>query len=124
MSEGQQTLPEPVGSIEYQSGTAPQAQKAAEFAAFISYRHVEPDRTHAIWLHKKLETYRIPKKLPRARTAGRRIGRVFRDEEELRASANLATGFDGWRWWGAAIIGRGSEDGLARRVPTAALRRR
>jgi WD40 repeat protein len=58
------------------------------YAAFISYRHTEPDRALAKWLHGALETYHIP---ARVREPGRppRIGRVFRDEEELPASADL-----------------------------------
>ena len=37
------------------------------YDAFISYRHVEPDRAWARWLHAALETYRIPRKLAPAR---------------------------------------------------------
>jgi len=33
------------------------------YAAFISYRHVQPDRTWAEWLHTALETYRVPRNL-------------------------------------------------------------
>jgi WD40 repeat protein len=58
--------------------------------AFISYRHVEPDRTWARWLHASLERYRVPKRLVRQRDLPRRIGRVFRDEEELAASPDLS----------------------------------
>ena len=59
------------------------------FAAFISYRHVEPDRTWAKWLHTSLETYRVPGRLRAERDLPPRLGRVFRDEEELPASADL-----------------------------------
>ena len=63
------------------------------FGAFISYRHNPKDRSVAKWLHTSLERYRLPK------TAGRlgvrdRVGRVFRDEEELAASANLSREID------------------------------
>jgi WD40 repeat protein len=58
------------------------------YSAFISYRHVEPDRKWAKWLHSALETYRVPSKLV-ARGIAPRIGNVFRDEEELPASADL-----------------------------------
>lgn len=59
------------------------------FAAFISYRHIEPDRGVARWLHGALETYRPP---PTVGVAGipPRLGRVFRDEEELAASPDLS----------------------------------
>ncbi|MGA7317211.1 MAG: TIR domain-containing protein [Silvibacterium sp.] len=60
------------------------------YAAFISYRHVDPDRKWAKWLHTRLESYRIPKAIMKGRKASSRIGRVFRDEEELAASADLS----------------------------------
>ena len=61
----------------------------SKYAAFISYRHVDPDRGWAIWLHRALEGYRTPSALV---TGGvrRRVGRVFRDEEELAASSDLS----------------------------------
>jgi hypothetical protein len=34
-----------------------------QYDAFISYRHVEPDRTIAEKLHKMLEAYALPKNL-------------------------------------------------------------
>lgn len=63
-----------------------------EFAVFISYRHVEPDRNWAKWLHSALENYRVPRRLTHERGLPRRIGRVFRDEEELAASSDLSAG--------------------------------
>lgn len=57
--------------------------------AFISYRHVPEDRKWAIWLHQQLERYRTPRPLV-ARGIPRRLKRVFRDEEELPASADLS----------------------------------
>ncbi len=59
------------------------------YSSFISYRHEEPDRKWAIWLHSALESYVIPAAL-RKEPNRRRIGRVFRDEEELAASAHLS----------------------------------
>ena len=59
------------------------------YDAFISYRHLELDRTWAKWLHKALETFRTPKALVAA-GAPARIKRVFRDEEELPASSDLS----------------------------------
>jgi tetratricopeptide (TPR) repeat protein/phage FluMu protein Com len=61
-----------------------------EYEAFISYRHVEPDRTLAKWLHTALETYRIPKKLVAERGLPGRLKKLFRDEDELPASADLS----------------------------------
>src|SRR3954453_18606101 len=68
----------------------PPAGDTCRYAAFISYRHVEPDRRWAQWLHSALETYRVPKSLVRGRGLPPRAGRGFRDEEELPASANLS----------------------------------
>lgn len=65
----------------------------AHFGAFISYRHVEPDRSLALWLHGALEAYRVPAPLVAAGTRPR-LGRVFRDEEELAASADLSARID------------------------------
>ena len=61
------------------------------FGAFISYRHIEPDRSVAGWLQAALETYRVPAGLVAAGTKPR-LGRAFRDEEELAASADLSQG--------------------------------
>lgn len=63
------------------------------FAAFISYRHVEPDRSVARWLHGALETYRVPSPLVAAGVR-ERLGRVFRDDEELAASTDLSAAID------------------------------
>jgi hypothetical protein len=60
-----------------------------KYAAFISYRHAEPDRRWAVWLHSALESFVIPHRL-RSGPDHRRIGRVFRDEEELAASPHLS----------------------------------
>src|SRR5437763_1046328 len=64
------------------------------FDAFISYRHTEPDRRWAKWLHRNLETYRVPKALAAERGLPRRLRRVFRDEEELPASSDLKAEID------------------------------
>ena len=63
------------------------------YPAFISYRHVEPDRRWARWLHGALESFRTPKPLVAAGVRPR-IGRVFRDEDELPASADLSREID------------------------------
>lgn len=56
------------------------------YRAFISYSHADHD--HAVWLHKALERYRVPRRLAGA-DGRKRLGRVFRDEEELAAAAEL-----------------------------------
>jgi WD40 repeat protein len=63
---------------------------AESYSAFISYRHIEPDRKWAKWLHSRLETYKVPSQLL-ARGIPAQVARVFRDEEELAASSNLST---------------------------------
>lgn len=58
------------------------------YAAFISYRHRSPDKETAVKLHRALEGYRLPKSV--AQTYGsRKVGRVFRDQDELRATESL-----------------------------------
>jgi tetratricopeptide (TPR) repeat protein len=62
------------------------------YSAFISYNH--RDRDWAVWLHRALERYRVPKRL-RGRPApwgeiGARLPPVFRDRDELATSADLA----------------------------------
>lgn len=59
------------------------------YTAFISYRHVEPDRTVAIRLHRLLETYHIPRTVQSV-TGRKALGRVFRDEEELPLATDLS----------------------------------
>jgi WD40 repeat protein len=58
------------------------------YRAFISYRHVQPDRRLAIWFHKALERFRTPRASRKA-GARPRVGKVFRDEEELHTSSDL-----------------------------------
>jgi tetratricopeptide (TPR) repeat protein len=62
------------------------------YSAFISYNH--EDLAWARWLHRELERYRLPKSVlghcaPWGPTE-RQLPPVFRDREELAASANLA----------------------------------
>jgi tetratricopeptide (TPR) repeat protein len=65
---------------------------APHYAAFLSYSH--KDAPAARWLHRRLETYRIPKRL--AGTAGEhgpvpaRLTPIFRDREELPAAGDLS----------------------------------
>ena len=61
------------------------------YRAFISYSH--RDKPWADWLHKALETYRVPSKLVGRETAAgtipRRLNPVFRDREELASATDL-----------------------------------
>ena len=58
------------------------------YCAFISYRHQSPDQEIAKALHRAIETYRIPASV-RKQTGVKRMGKVFRDQEELPLSSNL-----------------------------------
>ncbi|MCR5092954.1 MAG: toll/interleukin-1 receptor domain-containing protein [Lachnospiraceae bacterium] len=59
------------------------------YVAFISYRHVSPDRGIARRIHTKIEHFRIPEEYREAYGSDR-LGLAFRDEEELPASSNLS----------------------------------
>ena len=62
-----------------------------KYRAFISYSH--KDEKWASWLHNALETFKVPKHLVGQETAmgtvPERMGKVFRDREELSSSASL-----------------------------------
>jgi len=64
-----------------------------KYRAFISYSH--KDEKWAAWLHKALETFRVPKylvgKTTNMGTVPERMGKVFRDREELSSSHSLGT---------------------------------
>ena len=61
------------------------------YDAFISYKHSELDSFVAENLHKKLESFKLPKSvLPKVKSGKTRIERVFRDVEELNLSENLS----------------------------------
>ncbi len=61
------------------------------YRAFISYSH--QDKSWADWLHKALETYRIPSRLVGTQTAAgiipRRLAPIFRDRDELASATDL-----------------------------------
>jgi tetratricopeptide (TPR) repeat protein len=61
------------------------------YRAFISYSH--QDKAWADWLHKALETYRVPSRLVGLQTAAgalpRRLTPIFRDRDELASATDL-----------------------------------
>jgi tetratricopeptide (TPR) repeat protein len=64
-----------------------------KYRAFISYSH--KDEKWASWLHKALETFRVPKYIvgrdtPMGKVPAR-MGKVFRDREELSSSHSLGS---------------------------------
>ena len=71
------------------------------FTAFISYRHQSPDMDVAQRLHTAIETYRIPAGI-RKKTGRKKMGLVFRDQEELPLSSDLGkdieTALDNSEW--------------------------
>ena len=65
--------------------------QAVRFRAFVSYSHA--DAAIAQKLHKKIETYRLPRHLQTdaSAAAGKgRLGRIFRDREDLPAAEDLS----------------------------------
>ena len=62
-----------------------------KYRAFISYSHA--DEAWAKWLHKALETYRVPKRLVGRETGfgpvPERIAPIFRDRDELATATSL-----------------------------------
>ncbi|QAY77380.1 toll/interleukin-1 receptor domain-containing protein [Sphingosinicella sp. BN140058] len=63
------------------------------YRAFLSYNH--KDRQQARWLHRRLESYRMPRRLA-GRDGARgivpaRLSPIFRDREELPAAGDLST---------------------------------
>lgn len=64
-----------------------------KYWAFISYSH--QDKAWGDWLHKALETYRVPKRLAGRRsrdgTVPKRLYPIFRDREELPTSSDLGS---------------------------------
>ncbi len=64
-----------------------------KYKAFISYRHA--DKAWGEWLHKALETYPVPRELVgktgRLGLIPAKLGRVFRDREELSAAHDLGS---------------------------------
>lgn len=57
------------------------------YRAFISYS--QRDQYHAKRLHSALETYRVPKGIDAPLQPNRRLGRFFRDNDEMGASIDL-----------------------------------
>jgi eukaryotic-like serine/threonine-protein kinase len=66
--------------------------KSPRFFAFISYSHA--DKRWAEWLHRSLETYRIPARLVGQTTSQgaipKRLSPIFRDRDELASATDLS----------------------------------
>ena len=74
----------------YCGARIPGAQENEEFVyeAFISYKHSDVDRKAALRIQRSLEGAAIPKEL-QTPERGNRLGRLFRDEDELTAADSL-----------------------------------
>ena len=71
--------------------TRSEADQNLKYWAFISYS--SRDQQWARWLHRSLESYRVPKRLAKAANSRgevpERLFPIFRDREELSSSADL-----------------------------------
>lgn len=63
------------------------------YEAFISYRHLPHDHQVAVRLQRSLEGFRIPKALRKDPTK-KRLGKLFRDEDELPIASSLPNQID------------------------------
>ena len=63
--------------------------RTSAYIAFISYRHKPLDSSVAKKIQRSIENFVVPKEY-RTKYGGRHLGKVFRDEDELSASANLS----------------------------------
>lgn len=74
----------------------PMANAEEKYWAFISYSH--RDRQWGEWLHRKMETFRVPKRLVGTASlhgpVPARLFPTFRDREELPVSADLGRNID------------------------------
>lgn len=71
------------------NGDAAASVAERSYIAFISYRHTPLDREAAELIQKKIENYIVLKEF-RELAGGRKLGMVFRDEDELPASSSLS----------------------------------
>jgi tetratricopeptide (TPR) repeat protein len=73
------------------SASAAPVVSGLPYRAFISYSH--QDKAWADWLHKALETWRVPSRLVGTETAAgvipRRLNPIFRDRDELASAHDL-----------------------------------
>lgn len=61
-----------------------------QYTAFISYRHMQPDEAVAKKLHTLIENFSIPGDIKKS-SGRKKMGRVFRDQEELPLSTDLGS---------------------------------
>ena len=61
---------------------------STRYNAFISYRHSPVDSKIAAEIQRRLERFSVPRSL-RKKTGKQKIGRIFRDKEELPITSDL-----------------------------------
>lgn len=61
-----------------------------DYEVFISYRHLPLDRSAAIKIQRSIEGFAIPRQL-RGVAGKKRLGKCFRDEDELPTSSSLSS---------------------------------
>ena len=71
-----------------ESGMPHSSENERNYVAFITYRHKPLDKEAAERIQKKIENYIVPKEF-RKQAGGKKLGMVFRDEDELPASSTL-----------------------------------
>ena len=70
------------------------AEVRRRYRAFVSYS--QRDKRHARRLHRALEAYRVPKGVDALIEANtRKLGRIFRDDEEMGAASHLGAALEG-----------------------------
>ncbi|MBR5180213.1 MAG: TIR domain-containing protein [Lachnospiraceae bacterium] len=77
------------GQTNQSKGKVGKMEEIRKYCAFISYRHKELDKNIAKQIHSKIERYTVPKEM-REKWGSKKLGKVFRDEEELPVSSNLS----------------------------------
>lgn len=74
-----------------ESPSPPEARSQRRYRAFVSYSH--RDARWAAWLHRRLESYRVPRRLRGSQgefgPVPERLHPIFRDREELASSSVL-----------------------------------
>ena len=74
-----------------------------EYAAFVSYRRIPADRRWAEWLIEALETFETPPALVQ-RGVSPKIGRLFRDDDEMATSADVGQHIRSMLWASEYLI--------------------
>ncbi|WP_050932159.1 toll/interleukin-1 receptor domain-containing protein [Aestuariivita boseongensis] len=81
---------------------SPHQTPLSTYAGFISYSQM--DKTWARRIHRALEAYRLPTGMPELGAQRKRLGRFFRDDDELAGAPSLGTALEGAIDDSAALI--------------------